>query len=136
MGCCSKISEREARCEIDSSIVKIVSCDSTSVKSILHRTRIFKINSFLFCVYIISLVSCVFMPYYRSAILKVIIRLYVALVKSVHIHRTEGCFKWKLYLTSLEFFYTLGRFLKEEKDFMIVHVCIGLLRLIYWPDRF
>jgi len=93
MGCCSKTSEREARCEMDSSIVKIVSCDTTSLKSVLHRTRVFRIHPFLFCVYLISFVSCVFMPYYRSAILKVIIRLYVALVRSVDIHRTEGCFK-------------------------------------------
>lgn len=93
MRCCSKVSEREERCEIDSSIVKIVSCDTASLKSVLHRTCIFKIHSFLFCAYLISLVSCVFMPYYKSAILKVIIRLYVALVRSVDIHRTEGCLK-------------------------------------------
>ena len=62
MGCCSKYSEREARREIGSSIVKIVSCDTTSLKSVLHRTRIFKIHSFLFCVHLISLLSCVFMP--------------------------------------------------------------------------
>jgi hypothetical protein len=131
IGCCSKISEREARCEIDSSILKVVSCDTTSLKSVLHRIRFLKINSFLFCVYLISIVSCVFMPYSRSAILKVIIRLCAALVRPVDIHRTEGCLKWKLSVFDVTgiFFYTLGLFFKEEKDFWS---CMAVLDYYGW----
>jgi hypothetical protein len=55
----------------------------------------FKIHSFLWGVYLVSLVSCVCMPYYRLAILKAIIIL-CFLCRSFDIYRIEGCFKWKL----------------------------------------
>ena len=93
----------------------------------------FLIHSSLFCVYLISFVFCVFMPYYRYAVLKVIIRLYVSFVgrllftvlKDVS---SESC----LYLTPLEFFYTLGLFLRKKKilgswmpvlDYYGWHIC-------------
>jgi len=103
--------EREARCEITSSIVKIVSCDTTNLKSLLHRTRIFKFILFHFVstslasclVYLCHITNLLFWRLSSDCMLPWLGRLIFTVLKDVS---SESC----LYLTSLDFFLSLGLF--------------------------